>query len=119
MKEPKLTYNQLRNILGLAVSNEKIKLTLNDFFSGKTVKTSETEILELIYESGIDLDLISILSGKVLNELDELDATEGVEYIFDFFAYIGANKAKFSGWLATSGYQVQRNLTITNTKGSK
>lgn len=115
MKEPKLTYCQLRQILGLVLTNGKLKVKLEDFLSGKATKLNEIELLELIQESEADKDLIRILSNQ---EPDNMDATEALEYIAAFFAYIRASKEKCSSWLAGLGYAVQKQPTSTKS-GSK
>lgn len=115
MKEPKLTYDQLRQILSLVLTNGKLKLKLEDFLSGKLTKINEVELLQLIQESEADKDLIRILSH---DEPDNMDATEALEYIVAFFAYIRASKEKCSSWLAGLGYAVQKQPTSTK-RGSK
>jgi len=112
MKEPKLTYSQLRQILGLVLTNGKLKVKLEDFLSGKLTKLNELELLELIQESEADKDLIRILSH---DEPDNMDATEALEYIAAFFAYIRASKEKCSSWLAGLGYAVQKQPTSTKS----
>jgi len=87
MKEPKLTYNQLRQILCLTISNGEA------FLSGKLTKVSEVELLELISNSEADKDLIRILSNQ---EPDEMDALEALEYIHSFFAYTGDTPTRSS-----------------------
>ena len=115
MKEPKLTYSQLRQILSLVLTNGKLRVKLEDFLSGKLTKINEIELLDMIQNSEADKDLIRILSGQ---EPDTMDATEALECIAAFFAYIRASKEKCSSWLAGLGYAVQKQ-PITTKSGSK
>ncbi len=115
IKEPKLTYSQLRQILGLVLTNGKLRVKLEDFLSGKLTKINELELLELIQTSEADKDLIRILSNQ---EPDTMDAIDALEYISAFFAYIRASKEKCSSWLAGLGYAVQSSPTTTR-RGSK
>lgn len=103
MKDVKLSYNQLRRIMAIAISNKTIKAKIGDFLGGKLTNISELELLELINESEADKELIGIISGK---DPEKLDALEGLEYIAAFFGYIRANKAKYKGWLASLGLAV-------------
>jgi hypothetical protein len=116
MKEPKLTYNQLRQILCLTISNGTLKAKLEDFLSGKLTKVSEVELLELISNSEADKDLIRILSNK---EPDEMDALEALEYIHSFFAYIRASSQKCKDWLGSLGLAVTGKTGDTPTRSSK
>jgi len=102
IKEPKLTYNQLRQILCLALS-------------GKLTKVSEVELLELISTSEADKELIRILSGQ---DPDNMDAVEALEYISAFFAYIRASKEKCKDWLGSFGLTVTKAQDIP-TRSSK
>jgi hypothetical protein len=115
MKEPQLTYSQLRQILSLVLTNGKLRVKLEDFLSGKLTKVNEIELLDMIQDSEADKDLIRILSH---DEPDDMDATEALEYIAAFFAYIRASKEKCSSWLAGLGYAVQKQ-PITTKSGSK
>ncbi|PKN78187.1 MAG: hypothetical protein CVU48_09060 [Candidatus Cloacimonetes bacterium HGW-Cloacimonetes-1] len=112
IKEPKLTYNQLRQILCLAISNSTIKAKLEDLLSGKLTKVSEVELLELISTSEADKELIRILSGQ---DPDNMDAVEALEYISAFFAYIRASKEKCKDWLGSFGLAVTSNPKPTDT----
>lgn len=100
MDKKKLSYNQLREILSLTISNKTLKAKFADFLNGKLTEITEVELLDLIGKSQVDKDLIRILSGKDPNKMDAL---EGLEYIADFFGYIRANKKKFSSWLENLG----------------
>lgn len=102
--------------MGLAVSNQTIRMKLSDFLGGKMTKISEIELMDLIYESQIDTELIRILSGK---DPDTIEAFEGIEYITAFFAYFASNKPRFSALLASIGYQVQQTAPSTRSKVSK
>jgi len=115
IKEPKLTYSQLRQILSLVLTNKGLRAKLEDFLSGKLTKLSELELLDMIQASEADKDLIRILSNL---EPDEMDAIDALEYISAFFAYIRASKEKCSSWLAGLGYAVKTGKT-TPTRGSK
>jgi len=115
IKEPKLTYSQLRQILSLVLTNKGLRAKLEDFLSGKMTKFSELELLDMIQASEADKDLIRILSNL---EPDEMDALDALEYISAFFAYIRASKEKCSSWLAGLGYTVKNGKT-TPTRGSK
>jgi hypothetical protein len=114
-REPQLSYNQLRQILCLTISNKTLKLKIEDFLSGKVAKISEVELLELISQSEADKELISILSGR---NPDEMDALEALEYISSFFAYIRANKERCKGWLGSFGLAVKAQAS-TPSRGSK
>jgi hypothetical protein len=113
--EPKLSYNQFRQILSLTISNQTLKAKLEDFLSGKVTKVSEVEILQLISDSEVDKELIRIIAGK---EPDEMDAIEALEYISAFFAYIRANSERFRSWLGSFGLAVKAN-PATPTRGLK
>ncbi|MDP2172729.1 MAG: hypothetical protein Q8J62_03055 [Candidatus Cloacimonadaceae bacterium] len=113
--EPKLSYNQLRQILCLTISNATLKAKVEDFLSGKVTSVSEVEILQLISDSEADKELIRILSNQ---EPDKMDALEALEYISAFFVYIRANKDRFKGWLGSFGLAVQAS-PATPTRGSK
>jgi len=113
--EVKLSYNQLRQILCLSISNKNLKAKLEDFLSGKIAHVKEMEFLELIKESEVDKDLITILSGC---NPDEMDAVEALEYISAFFVYIRANKERFASWLGSFGLAVELSPS-TPSRGSK
>lgn len=115
LKEPKLTYSQLRQILCLSISNATLKAKVEDFLSGKVTGVSEVELLELISKSEADKELIRILSSQ---EPDTMDAVEALEYISAFFAYIRANSQRFKGWLGSFGLAVKAS-PVTPTRGSK
>ncbi|MDD2229537.1 MAG: hypothetical protein PHY48_09010 [Candidatus Cloacimonetes bacterium] len=108
-QEPKLSYNQLRQILCLTISNQTLKAKLEDFLSGKVTKVSEVELLELISQSEADKELIRIIAGR---EPDEMDALEALEYISAFFVYIRANSERFKLWLGSFGLAVKANPNI-------
>ena len=74
IKEPKLTYSQLRQILSLVLTNKGLRAKLEDFLSGKMTKFSELELLDMIQASEADKDLIRILSNLEPDEMDALDA---------------------------------------------
>jgi hypothetical protein len=112
--EYKLTYGQLRDILGLALANQTLRLRIEDLLSGKTLKVSELELLDMIRESQADKDLIRILTG---NDPDTLDAFVGLEAIAGFFGYMRANSGKWQTWLGALGYAVAGKAT--RSKGSK
>jgi hypothetical protein len=114
-REPQLSYSQLRQILCLTISNQTLKLKLEDFLSGKVAKVSELELLELISQSEADKELISILSGR---NPDEMDALEALEYISAFFAYIRVNKERCKCWLGSFGLAVKAQAN-TPSRGSK
>lgn len=117
MKEPKLTYSQLRQILSLVLTNGKLKVKLEDFLSGKLTKVNEIELLELIQSSEADKDLIRILSH---DEPDDMDATEALEYIAAFFVFIRASREKCKDWLGNLGLAVATaKSTDTPTRSSK
>jgi hypothetical protein len=116
MQEPKLTYNQLRQILCLTISNGTLKAKLEDFLSGKLTKVSEVELLEIISTSEADKDLIRILSGQ---DPDELDAVIALEYVSSFFAYIRANSQRCKSWLGSLGLAVTGKAPITPMRSSK
>lgn len=114
MKELKLTYSQLRDILGLVITNQTTRVTLGDLLSGKQFACSELELLDLIYSSKIDLELLQILTGE---DASQLDAFAAVEVIAAFFAYMRASWPKCKPWLGSLGYAVQ--ARATRSKGSK
>ena len=113
--EPKLSYKQLRQILSLTISNQTLKAKLEDFLSGKVIKVSEIEILQLISDSEVDKELIRIIAER---EPEEMDAIEALEYISAFFVYIRANSERFKGWLGSFGLAVKANPDIP-TRGLK
>ncbi|MCB5265683.1 MAG: hypothetical protein LHW41_05525 [Candidatus Cloacimonetes bacterium] len=116
-REPKLSYNQLRQILCLTISNQTLKAKLEDFLSGKVTKVSEVELLELISQSEADKELIHILSRQDPTDMDALDA---LEYISAFFVYIRASKERFSVWLGSFGLAVtSETKPDTPTRASK
>ena len=116
-REPKLSYNQLRQILCLTISNQTLKAKLEDFLSGKVTKVSEVELLELISQSEADKELIHILSRQDPTDMDALDA---LEYISAFFVYIRASKERFSVWLGSVGLAVtSETKPDTPTRASK
>ena len=113
--EPILSYNQLRQILCLAISNATLKAKVEDFLSGKVTSVSEVEILQLISDSEADKELIRILSNQ---EPDNMDALEALEYISAFFVYIRANSERFRSWLGSFGLAVKAS-PATPMRGSK
>ncbi|MDP2172886.1 MAG: hypothetical protein Q8M98_00655 [Candidatus Cloacimonadaceae bacterium] len=116
-REPQLSYNQLRQILCLTISNKTLKAKLEDFLSGKVTKVSEVELLELISQSEADKELIHILSGQ---DPSDMDALEALEYISAFFVYIRASKERFSVWLGSFGLAVTSEAKPdTPTRASK
>jgi hypothetical protein len=68
-REVTLSYNQLRQILCLTISNKTLKAKLEDFLSGKVTKVSEVELLELISESEADIQLILQSRIKIRTQL--------------------------------------------------
>lgn len=110
MKKQTLTYNQLRQILALTMSNSKLKASIGDFLSGKLTDMTEVDLIDMIYQSEVDKEVIGILANR---NADEMDAIEAMEYISDFFGYIRANKAKFNGWLASLGLNLTANEAST------
>jgi hypothetical protein len=110
----KLTYGQLRTILGLALENGTVRLRLEDFLTGKLVNLNELELLELVRESGVDLELLRILTGT---DPTTLDAVEALETIAAFFAYWWASKPRLDGWLGSLGFAVS--AATTPSRGSK
>jgi hypothetical protein len=114
LKDIKLTYGQLRAILGLALENGAVRLRLEDFLTGKAVNLSEMELVELIHKSGVDLELLRILTGSDPTELDAVDALETVAA---FFAYWRASKPRLAGWLGSLGFAVEGKTTPS--RGSK
>ena len=114
-REVTLSYNQLRQILCLTISNKTLKAKLEDFLSGKLTKLSEVELLELISDSEADKELIRIISKQ---DPDTMDALDALEHISAFFVYIRANKERFAGWLGSFGLAVTASLN-TPSRGSK
>jgi hypothetical protein len=114
-REVQLSYSQLRQILCLTISNKTLKAKLEDFLSGKVAKVSELELLELVSQSEADKELIKIISGR---EVDDMDAVEALEYISAFFVYIRANKDRFKSWLGSFGLAVTAKAN-TPMRGSK
>ena len=114
-REVTLSYNQLRQILCLTISNKTLKAKLEDFLSGKLTKLSEVDLLELISQSEADKELIRIISKQ---DLDTMDALDALEHISAFFVYIRANKDRFKSWLGSFGITV---ITEANKhmRGSK
>lgn len=95
----KLTYTQLREILGILITSDPVRATLGELFSkGKSI--SELEILDLIYQSNIDSQIIAILGY----DPETIDAIQGMEVILSFFAYIRGNSEKFSGFLSNFAF---------------
>lgn len=115
MKDVKLSYEQLRQILALSISNGVIKTKIEDLIAGKLASVNEMDLLALITESEVDKDLIRILSGK---DPETMDALAGLEYISAFFAYWASNKKRFSDLLASTGLKLQAS-TSTGSKASK
>jgi len=114
LRDLKLTYSQLRDILGLALENKTLRLRVGDFLSGKTVSIGEMEFLELVHKSGVDIEIIGILTGKDSTEIDALD---GLEAIAAFFAYWRVSKPRLQGWLGSLGFAVAS--ATTPSRGSK
>ena len=114
-REVTLSYNQLRQILCLTISNKTLKAKLEDFLSGKLTKLSEVELLELISDSEADKELIRIISKQ---DPDTMDALDALEHISAFFVYIRANKERFAGWLGRFGLAVTASPN-TPSRGSK
>lgn len=116
MTEIKLTYNQLRQILGLVITNGEVRVRIGEIINGTTGIIEESDLLDLIYKSGIEKDVIHILSGK---DPDTLDAIEALEYLASFFAYIRVNKPKFASWLESIGLKQVAELKTGSSQGSK
>lgn len=112
--EMKLTYGQLRDILGLVLSNETLRVRMDDLLSGKLLKFSELELIDLIRQSEADKDMIRILTGQ---DPETLDAFEGLEAIAGFFEYMRANAGKLQTWLGAFGLKAAGKTT--RSKGSK
>jgi hypothetical protein len=110
----KLTYGQLRVILGLALENEKIRARFEDFLTGKLENLNELELLELVRESEVDIEFLRILTGS---DPTTLDAVEAMETIAAFFAYWRASKPRLDGWLGSLGFAVAS--STTPSRGSK
>lgn len=111
-----LTYDQLRRIIALVHDNPILKAKLDEFLSGRLTSVSESDLLGIIAQSEVDKEMIRILSAQ---DPDTMDAFDALQVIADFFAYIRANKSRFSGWLANLGYQVQSTPTPKSSKPSK
>jgi len=114
LRDLKLTYSQLRDILGLALENGTIKARFEDFLTGKLVNLSEIELIGLVRDSGVDLELLRILNGTDPKEIDAVDALETVAA---FFAYWRASKPRLQGWLGSLGFAVAS--ATTPSRGSK
>jgi hypothetical protein len=114
LKDMKFSYGQLRAILGLALENGTVRLRLEDFLTGKLVNLNEMELLELVRESGVDLELLHILTGS---DPATLDAVDALETVAAFFAYWRASKPKLDGWLGSLGFAVTS--ATTPSRGSK
>lgn len=104
-----LPYAKLRKILALAVNNDAIHTSLEALLAGSAVQVSDADLIKLICDSEIDKELIRILADS---DPDTMDAIEALEYIADFFAYIRANKVRFSSWLASIGFLAPANPKI-------
>jgi len=116
MVDIKLSYGQLRQIMALTLTNGEIRTRLGDLLNGSTKVISESDLLDLIYQSEVEKDIIRILSGQ---DPDTLDAIEALEYIASFFAYIRANKPRFAHWLESIGLKAVANAKTTNSPGSR
>lgn len=114
MNNIKLSYSQLRAILGLALENGKIRVRLEDFLTGKSVTLNEIELIGLVRDSGVDLELLRILTGS---DPGEIDAVTALKTIDAFFAYWQANGQKLRPWLENLGCVVQ--VGATPLRGSK
>jgi hypothetical protein len=114
LKDRKLSYGQLRAILGLALENGKIKARFEDFLTGKLMKLNELELLELVRDSGADLELLRILTSS---DPAEIDAVDALETVAAFFAYWRASKPRLAGWLGSLGFAVEEKTTPS--RGSK
>ncbi len=95
MKNISLTYSQLRQVLSITLSNEHIRHTLADVFTG-TTELTELALIETILDSGADLELIRIVSGQ---NPENMDATEAMGWILAFFEYIRVSLPKLKPWL--------------------
>lgn len=116
MSKTKLTYAQLRDILSLIVKNEPIRLRVEDLIRGKLVNITEIELIDMVVDSGVDKDMIRIMSGQ---DPEQMDAVDGLEQIADFFGYMKANKERLAGWLSSFGLRAQGQVKSTRSKPSK
>jgi len=111
-----LTYSQLRSILSLVITSTPIKLKLDDLLAGRDLSFTESSLLELIFESNIDSDIIRILTNQ---DPADMDAFQAIEVISDFFAYMKANSKKLSGWLSSIASNQAPNPPKRPSKNSK
>ena len=85
----KLTYDTFRRIVGVFVKNEKLKQTIEkigslddiDEFFGHGI----IGLIEIVYDSNADVEIIEILTGTPVTELDMV---KGFEVLSDFFTSI-------------------------------
>jgi hypothetical protein len=81
----KLTYKQLRDILGLIIKAQSGDITIEELISGATLKSSLKNVLEAVHASNIDGEIIKILTGKKVEDISDI---EGIGIITDFFSHI-------------------------------
>lgn len=111
MKSIQLSYSQLRQILAITLSNDTIRTKLSDVLIG-SLSIGEMEVVELIKDSGADLELIRILSGQ---DPETMDAVDAVEWILSFFEYIRASLPKLMPWLESMGLKAKPTPTASNS----
>lgn len=114
MIDIKLSYGQFRQIMALTLTNGEIRTRLGDILGGNIGEITESDLLDIIYQSEVEKDIIRILSGQ---DPDTLDAIEALEYLASFFAYIRANKPRFAHWLESIVLKAVANAKTINSPG--
>lgn len=93
-----MTYVQLRQILGIVLTNAPVRTTLADLISPDPKAkepTTAVDLIDTILATGVDTQIIAILG----HDPDTISAVDGLEVILGFFQSISASSLKLSAWL--------------------
>ena len=113
-----LTYNKLRKVLGVFIKNPTLKQALSGQIEGKGLDGLQIiDVLDLIYDSGADVEILEILTDA---SADMIDVDTAFEVFSGFFTSIGSSWSKFSGLLTNiASRQNDKPDPATISKNSK
>ncbi len=111
----KLTYRQLRDILALPVISKNFEGKLEDILAGEADLTI-VGFAKMLAESRLDEEIVQILTGK---DISEVDAIQGGEALANFIEFIKKNKDKFSFFVKIFGFKKAKQGQSISGNGSK
>ncbi len=109
-----LTYTKLRKVIGVIVKNPKLKAAVSKL-NGKMTELSFGDMLELVYDSNADMEILNILTD---GEAESLCADAAFEAFRDFFTSMSGSLEKLKGLLPGSE-SAGKVAEATGSNGSK